>query len=275
MSDLEALVRTLIRRELSRVLPQSATERMSGVVVGVPDTSRYVQVLVAGAKTPVPVWRPALPTPPQAGDRVTMSVGDEGYLVIDQVLDRDPETLIVPDPSDGLTLAELIALGLVDQATYDAHVDSPLHLHTYNTPNTYDTYDGWWTRIGSGVISEQWGSVAFHVLLEGTGSNDTTATRGAVWGRIRQQDAMTNQPTVVLELENGRDIDAADVALVVTSVADSTIIELHLRLTREYEWTEYIPLWTRTDRADWTWDGCQDFASTLPSGTVTTSTDIP
>lgn len=264
MNELETLVRTLIRRELDARETQDTTGTLVGTVVGVPDTSRYVLVTIGGSDKPVPVWRPALPTPPQEGDRVSLARGPEGYLVVASVLDRDPDIIEMPDIPDELDLADLVFLGAATQEGLDEHTADETHLHTYVTPNTLGTDAGNWSKIAEGVISEQFGSVAAQLFINGQGSNDTTWTRGQVRFRVRQQDEFGNDPSVVLELLDFADIAGDDVSLVVLDNAGPTTFELHVRVTRDYEWAEWIPIWVRRDRADLRWTGCEPFAAALP-----------
>lgn len=264
MSELQALIRALIKRELDARETQEPTGTLVGTVVGVPDTSRRMLVTIGGSTRPVPVWRPALPTPPVAGDRVSIARGPEGYLVVTSVLDRDPAIIEVPDIPDGLDLAGLVALGVATQEGLDAHADDETHLHRYVTPNTLAVDDGHWSKIAEGVISEQFGSVAAQLFLNGQGSNGDTWTRGQVRFRIRQQDDFGNDPSVVLELLDFGDIAGDDISLVVLDNAGPTTFELYVRVTREYEWLEWTPMWVRRDRADLRWTGCQPFVSALP-----------
>jgi hypothetical protein len=267
----ETMLRRLIQRELDA--RDRRQETVIGTIVGVPDTNRFALVQLGDTTRPVPVYRPALAATPVEGDRVAIRRGPEGYLVIEQVLDRDADVYVPPEEDDERDLAWYVELGLASTEALDLHAATG-HLRRYNTPNSLAAYDGYWSQMATGVIPERYGSVAFEALLGGQGSNSTTWIRGRIRGRIRQQDDFGDPPTVDLELLDAGDITGADIAVVVTDDAGPTTFGLWISVTREYEWAEWTPLWTRRDRCDFTWLGCQAFVSALPSGDDTTATEV-
>jgi hypothetical protein len=272
----ERTIHGIVRGVLEEMLSGQANVPLRGTVVDTP-AGRYAMVRIGQAAQPVPIWRPALPVTPQVGDEVSITRGEGGYLAIDKVLGRDP-TPIVTDPDGGeqaehdLTTHQ--SLGLLTLDDLSSHAGTASHLLTYTTPNTYDTEDGKWTRVAVGSIPQQFGSVAACVLINGQGSNGTTWTRGMVRFRVRQQADFGSDPSVTVELLEAADLAVADIAIVVTSNAGPTTFGLYIRLTREYEWATFTPLWTRPDRCEFEWTGCEAFAASLPSGTSTTATAV-
>jgi hypothetical protein len=253
-------------------------EVIEGTVEGVPDTSRYILVRVGGATRPVRAWRGAMATTPETGDRVSLLRGPEGYLVVDKVLDRDPEVTEIPEVPEGLDLADLVLLGVVPQTEMDRHIVEDGHLVTWNSQNTMAVDDNEWALMATGSISQRYGEVVFEARIGGGGSNGTTWTRGHIRGRIRQQADWATDPTVTIELLEAGDLTAADISLVVTSNAGPSTFELYIRVTREYEWATWTvdtsTTWVRADYAEWEWTGCGDFAPSLPAGTAYTATEV-
>lgn len=271
MTDLETLFRRLNKRAHDAHDEQTPEDVLIGTVIGVPDSSRFLQATIGGTTTPVPVWRPALSTPPVAGDRVAIRRGPEGLLFVDHVLDRDPVEPLVPGGDDGdetdthsHTLGLHTALGLATLNDLASHADGPGHLVIHSTPNTLDLYDGQWSKLGEGAILQQFGSLTFHVMLNGGGSAATTWTRGTVRGKVLQFAEFGSDPDVVLELMDFADIAGDDLALVVTDNTGPTLFELHARVTRQYEWLSWTPMWVRRDRCQWDWTPCSDFEVSLP-----------
>jgi hypothetical protein len=257
----------IVRGILEELLGAGRGTPLRGTVVDTP-AGRHTMVRLGEYAQPVPVWRPALPVTPQVGDEVSLTFAP-GYLAIDKVLGRDPAPIVTdPDDPDGGEADHDIethqALGLLTLDDLRSHAEGAGHLLTYTSPNTYETEDGKWSRMAYGSIAQAFGSVAACVLLNGQGSNGTTWTRGLIRFRVRQQAAFGNDPSVVLELLDFADITGSDLALVITSNAGPTTFELYIRLTREYEWASWTPLWTRPDRCEFTWTGCEAFISALP-----------
>lgn len=281
MSELEELVLSVVNKVIEDRYPQIVLEQMMGTVTGVPDSNRYALVRLDGERKSVPVYRPGLPEIPREGSRVAIVRGERGVLYIDKVWDRDPDAPLLPggtddseDPtSTAHTLGLHTSLGLATLEDISSHADGPGHLIQRSTPNTLDLYDGYWTKIADITVVAQFGSVASTILLGGQGSNGATWTRGMLRFRVRQQAAFGSNPSVILELLDAGDITGADIAIVVTSNAEpASTLELHVRLTREYEWLAWVPLWTRRDRCMLDWAPCSPFAATLPAGAVTTAT---
>lgn len=262
-----------IIRLIERVIDArtAAAEPLVATVVGVPDTSRFLLARI-GEGVPFPVWRPAMPTLPGDGDRISLIRGPEGYLVLDKLLDRDPAAPLLPGGDDGEetgsghshTLGLHTALGLATLADITSHASGPGHLVTYSTPNTLDLYDGQWSKLAEGSILEQFGSVTFHAMLNGGGSAATTWTRGTLRGKVLQFAEYGSDPDVVLELLDFADVAGDDLALVVTDNAGPTSFELHARVTRQWEWLSITPLWVRRDRCSFEWTPCEDFEVSLP-----------
>lgn len=262
---------------------REATEQLTGTVYGVPDTSRNLLVTLATGQQPVPVHRPASPTPYTEGDRVAITRGPDGFLLAGPPLDRDPTAPIVPgsndDDEDGDPTAHTLglhtALGLLDVSALADHADLPTHLHTYYTPNTGSADEGEWALMGSGSIGAKFGQVTIDAVLSGGGSMAVDRTRGLLRVTAVQTANFGTDPTVSIEVFGALGITGADVSLVVIGNSGPSDVELHVRVSREYEYLSLTPLRTYNQRASWTWTGCSDFSASLPAGTVYNGSELP
>lgn len=263
------MLRQDIDRRIDDVIAARIPRRARRTVVAVQDPEVAgrggTATLLDGAGNESPGWR---------WFGVRPAVGD----VVNAVIPPPGGTRYIDSIDSEQTFADLLTEdqlgGLVTKDALQEHVDSPLHLHKWTTPNTQTTDDNKWSRIAVGTIDARWGELNFDLKLHGAGSNSTTWVRGDVRGRVRQQALFGTDPAVALEVMHIADITASDIALVVTSNAGPTTVELHLRVTREYEYVMWVPILVDTFRGSWDWTGCEPFASALPSGTSTTATSI-
>lgn len=270
----EATIFRLLDRWWAQRQRRETTEQLTATVYGVPDTSRNLLVTLAAGQQPIPVHRPASPTPYAAGDRVVITRGPEGFLLAGPPLDRDPTASIVPtddgeDPDeDGdptlHTLGLHTVMGLARLTDIEDHADLPSHLLSYNTPNTGSADEGKWAQLGEGSILAKFGDVTVDARISGGGTDGATWSRGFLRFKVLQLADFGTDPEVVLELSDFADITGDDIAIVVTDNAGPSTFELHVRVTREYEWSTITPLRTHNQRAQWEWMSCSAFAAALP-----------
>lgn len=92
----------------------AALEAERGTVDEVISSLRLAMVRLGGSDTPVPVTYPALPVTLVAGDEVVIQRRRDGWLMVSDVLDRDP-------PAAEVTAADLEALAVVPAGTISAY----------------------------------------------------------------------------------------------------------------------------------------------------------
>ncbi len=226
-----------------------------------------------------------------SGDYAVISTDEHGVQYVHQILPFSLYSRMVADwnnsrillgdgdslPVDAGDEGDVLISGGPAGAVTWGSIDVPdlVQLPTYNTPNTLSVDDGHWSLIASGTLNDQFSTVAGECLIGGGGSNTIKWTRGRIRFRVRQQSETPTQPLVALELLDGCDILAADVALVVIDNTDPYDFELYVKMEREYEWMEFVPLWLTQTGTDFTWEGCQAFVTSLPTGTAYTATRLP
>lgn len=253
MTDWEAID----RRIQMHISPSPQVEVLRGIVDQVqPDGQTYSAFFGGSAVSWPKIYYGAVEAP-QPTDQVTVHYRrEDGYT---EHLGVTGRPLTTADPID--------LSGLVTDQELADHAALPIHLLSYNTPNTTSVDAGHWSLIGSGQMDAQYSQLVATVLINGNGGLTTAFTRGTLRLRIRQDAAFPADPIALLELLDPGGMVAGDVVLVVTGNAGPTTYELYVRLTRDNEWLSFIPMWTEALGTAHVWSGCNAFVTSLPGGT--------
>ncbi|MDW8515814.1 phage tail spike protein [Priestia flexa] len=112
----------------------------------------------------------------------------------------------------------------------------------YTTSNSSSSYSGQWTRLGGFKVTGQYGYAQAQISLINGASGSTAPYWADIVVRVKQQEAMGQQPRVQIDYKGGFGLKPTDFAYSVTTNSDSeTFVRVYLCIRTGYEQYKFTP----------------------------------
>lgn len=145
----------------------------------------------------------------------------------------------------------------------DGVIDVSKSIQKYLTPNSSSSYTGQYTKIASVTITSQYKDANAIIDITSTGSGNSIQTKGTLYFRIKQQNALGSLPYIDLKIVNSEVISNSNfIAVITTNTSTVTIVELYYKAVQSYDALVFVPIYNN----DFIFYNNQTFTSSLPSG---------
>ncbi|NRT90950.1 hypothetical protein [Clostridium beijerinckii] len=167
------------------------------------------------------------------------------------------------------TIAQITQAGYGDMMknVYDSDNDGVIDIskaiQKYMTPNSSSSYTGQYSKIASITITSQYKDANAIIDITSTGSGNSIQTKGTLYFRVKQQNALGSLPYIDLKIVNSEVIGNGNfVAVITINTSTVTTVELYYKAVQSYDALVFVPIYNN----DFIFYNNQAFISSLPSG---------
>ncbi len=168
--------------------------------------------------------------------------------------------------ASAVTSEELSYIGGVTSAI-QTQLNTKVPLAGYTTANQATSVD-YYTKIASIDLTAQYQANAFTANVIGYNEGTTDQFEFAMLSvRVNQAAAMESAPDINVKVCNNQILNSSNFhAVLVTNSASHTIVEIYLKMTKDYQAYTIVPL-TSAGTGTTTFYSSQTISATLPAGT--------